>query len=131
MKHIIPLLFAGIALTGCQEMAQSDPASLTPQEREALSTLEWLQKADPARDVESSAQRGDTQLYILAGRAQTPPGIPAETAEAAMTRCGTKLLPGSTDMVQGSLHLKLLQQARDYAADYNQRMLAKCLGSAD
>jgi hypothetical protein len=120
-----------MSLTGCQEMDQIDPTSLTPQEREAVSALSWLRDANPARDAERAAQQGDTRLYILAGRSATLPGIPAAAAQNVETRCGTHILPGSTDMVQGDAHLKLLQQARDYAAAYNRRMLDSCLYSPD
>jgi len=131
VKRILPLLIVGMALTGCQETDRIDPASLTPQEREAVSALSWLRDADPARDAALASEQGDTRLYVLASRAPTLPGIPAEQAESAKSGCGTRVLPGSTDMVRGETHLKLLQQAADYAAEYNRSMLDACLNQAD
>jgi hypothetical protein len=127
VKRIFPLLVLGVLLTGCQETDQIDPASLSPREREAVSTLSWLQDADAVRDVAQARAAGDTRLYELASRSPTLPGIAAEEAETAKASCGTRSLPGSTDMVQGEVHLKLLQQARDYAAAYNRLMVEDCL----
>ena len=131
MKRILPLLFVGMTLTGCQDTDRIDPASLTPQEREAVSALSWLRDADAPRDAAQASAQGDTRLYALASRSPTLPGIPLESTEQAKARCGTRTLPGSTDMVLGEVHLKLLQQARDYAADYNRLMLEACLGRSD
>jgi hypothetical protein len=131
MKRILPLLFVGMTLTGCQETDQIDLASLTPQEREAVSTLSWLRDADASRDVEQASRQGDTRLYVFATRIPTLSGIPAETLNQARASCGTRTLPGSTDMVRGKVHLKLLQQARDYAAEYNRLMLDTCLKRSD
>jgi hypothetical protein len=116
-----------MALTGCQEQDQIDPARLTPQEQEAVQALSWLQQADAQEDAARARQQGDTRLYALATRAPNLPGVPIETAEQAKAACGTRPLPGSTDAVQGEVHLKLLRQARDYAAAYNRLMLENCL----
>jgi hypothetical protein len=131
VKRILHLLFLGMALTGCQEMDQIDPSSLSPREREAVSALSWLRHADAQRDAAQAGEQGDTRLYLMASRSPTLPGIPAEQAESAKASCGTRILPGSTDMVQGGTHLKLLQQAQDYAAEYNHLMLDTCLNRAD
>ena len=96
-----------------------------------MSALSWLQDADPSRDVAQASERGDTRLLAFAGRAPTLPGVPAESMAQAKTSCGTRILPGSTDAVQGDVHLKLLQQAQDYAAAYNQLMLDSCLKQPD
>jgi hypothetical protein len=120
-----------MTLTGCQEIDPIDPASLSPQEREAVSALSWLQHADAEHDAAQAGKQGDTRLYLMASRSPTLPGIPVEQAETAKASCGTRILPGSTDMVQGETHLRLLQQARDYAAKYNRLILATCLNRAD
>ncbi len=131
MKRILPLLFVGMTLSGCQETDRIDPASLTPQERQAVTALSWLRDADASRDAAQARQQGDTRLYVFASRAPTLPGIAAESIEKAKASCGTRILLGSTDMVQGEVHLKLLQQARDYAAEYNRLMLDACQGRPD
>ena len=131
MRRILPLLLVGMTLTGCQEMEQMDVAELTPQERQAVSSLSWLRDADAERDVWQASRQGDTRLYMFASRIPTLPGVPAEILNQAKANCGIRTLPGSSDMVQGDLHLKLLRQAQDYAATYNRLMLDACLQRPD
>ena len=127
MKRIIPLLAIILSMTGCQETEQIDLSTLSPQEREAVTSLAWLRNADASRDAEQAIKRGDKRLLAMATRNPNMPGVPAESASKIKTVCGIRYLQGSTDMVFGDVHLKLLQAAQEYATEYNQLMLDACL----
>jgi hypothetical protein len=131
VKRILPILIVGMTLSGCQEMAPMDVSTLPPEERKAVEALSWLQDADAARDAAEARQQGDLRLLALAVRAPNLPGVPAEATARVERDCGIRYLEGTTDMVRGDNHLKLLQQARDYAAAYNRLMLEACLTHAD
>ena len=127
MKPIIPLLTIVLGLSGCQGTDPVDLASLTPQERDAVTALAWLHDADASRDARQAIQRGDKRLYALATRNPSLPGVPAAATSKVKAVCGIRYLDGSTDMVFGDTHLKLLQEAQAYAAEYNKLMLDACL----
>ena len=103
-------------------------SQVTPQEQSAVESLLWLQQADAAKDARQGVERGDKRLLAMASRGSHLPGVPPELASKAKSVCGVRYLPGSTDMVMGQTHLKLLQAAEGYAADYNRIMITHCLG---
>ena len=127
MKRIITTLVIIAGMTGCQEMEQIDLSSLSPQEREAVTSLAWLKDADASRDAQQAIERGDKRLLAMASRIPSMPGVPAESASKIKSVCGIRYMEGTTDMVFGDTHQKLLQAARDYAVEYNKRMLDACL----
>ncbi len=127
MKRIIPALLITLSMTACQEVDRIDLSSLSPQEREAVTALSWLQEADAVRDAQQAIASGDKRLLAMASRAPSIPGVPEESRERVETLCGLRYVEGSTDAVLGDVHLKLLQAAREYAKEYNQLMLDACL----
>jgi hypothetical protein len=114
-------------MSGCQNGSQIDMSQVTEQERAAVESLLWLQSADAAKDAQQGLERGDKRLLAMATRGGHLPGVAPETASKAKSVCGVRYLPGSTDTVTGKTHLKLLQAAEVYAADYNQIMIQHCL----
>lgn len=126
MKRIL-LLSIILAMVSCQKNEQIDLSQLSPKEREAVTALGWLRKADADRDAADSIQRGDLRLLAMASRGPNMPGVPAESASKAKSVCGIRYLEGSTDAVAGEVHMQLLQQAFDYAVKYNKLLLEACL----
>jgi hypothetical protein len=127
VKKFLPPLFSLLLLSACQEGTQLDLSQVTPQERSAVESLLWLQKADAAKDAQQGLERGDKRLLAMATRGSHIPGIAPELVSKAKSVCGVRYLPGSTDTVMGQTHLKLLQAAEEYAADYNKIMIGHCL----
>ncbi|MDJ0805634.1 MAG: glutamyl-tRNA amidotransferase [Gammaproteobacteria bacterium] len=127
MKRIIPVLAIILSMSGCQETEQIDLSTLSPQERDAVTSLAWLQDAEASRDAKLAIERGDKRLLAMATRAPNMPGVPTESASRIKSVCGIRYLEGSTDMVFGDTHLKLLQAAQEYATEYNKLMLDACL----
>lgn len=127
MKPILPMLLIALGLNGCQEMEPIDLTSLSPQEREAVTSLSWIQQADAEKDAKQAIERGDKRLLAMATRSPNMPGVPAESESKIKAVCGIRYLQGSTDTVFGETHLKLLQAAQAYAAEYNRLMLDACL----
>ena len=127
MKKSLPLLLTLILMSGCQQGSQIDMSQVTEQEKSAVESLLWLQSADAANDAQQGLERGDKRLFAMATRGGHLPGVAPEMASKAKSVCGVRYLPGSTDTVMGETHLKLLQAAEGYAADYNKIMIGHCL----
>ncbi|MCG7898647.1 MAG: glutamyl-tRNA amidotransferase [Candidatus Thiodiazotropha lotti] len=100
---------------------------LTPEERRSVESLAWLSDVNVERDVQAALDKRDKRLLGMMGRATDLPGVPTELTSKAKTICGIRYVEGSTDVVRGEVHLKLLQRAYDYAAAYNQAILKQCL----
>jgi hypothetical protein len=127
VKKFIPPLLSLLLLAGCQERIHVDMSQVTPKERKAVESLLWLQQSNAARDARQGLARGDKRLLALATRGGHIPGIAPELVSKAKSVCGMRYLPGTTDTVMGKTHLKLLQAAEGYAADYNRIMIDHCL----
>lgn len=126
MNHPIKILLLGVFLTGCQTeqtMRTSEPST---QEQQTIERLVWVETANAKQDAEMAITKGDTALLALATRGSNLPGIPVEDRETLASRCGTKQLHGTGDMVYNDRHLKLLQQVHRYAEEYNQIMRLVC-----
>ena len=113
---LIPFLL-GI-LSGCV----SETVALNEYERK----LDWVKAADPQADAHAAVARGDLRLMALPGRGQVIPGVDVEERSEYAKKCGIRLTPGVTDAVQGTKHLEMLKQARDYAEQYNAVIMANC-----
>ncbi len=100
---------------------------VTTQEKSAVESLLWLQKADAMKDAQAGLARGDKRLLAMAMRGSQIPGIAPELVSKAKSVCGVRYLPGSTDTVMGETHMKLLQVAKSYAEEYNRIMVEHCL----
>ncbi len=124
MKQITLLSILLFGLFGCQEI---DVSQMSPEERDAVTSLAWLKNTDAATDADTAIKRGDLRLIAMATRNPTLPGVPVESSSKAKSVCGIRYLEGSTDAVVSDLHLKLLQAAQEYAEQYNHIMLKRCL----
>jgi hypothetical protein len=114
-------------VSACQNGSEIDMSQVTEKEKGAVESLVWLHSADAAQDARQGLERGDKRLLAMATRGGHIPGIEPTMMSKAKSICGVRYLPGSTDTVMGKTHLKLLQAAESYAADYNQIMIQHCL----
>lgn len=121
---ILALLFSVIA---CQTQTDVDMTQLSPDERKGVAALSWLKHADVEREIQTALSKNDMRLLATAGRSTDLPGVPVEMASKAKSVCGIRYVEGSTDVVQGEVHLKMLQAAYDYADAYNRKIIKHCL----
>jgi hypothetical protein len=121
---IIALLFSVIA---CQTQTDEDMTQLSPDERKGVDALSWLKHADVEHDIQTALSKNDLRLLATAGRSTDLPGVAAEVVSKAKSVCGIRYVEGSTDVVQGETHLKMLQAAYDYADAYNREIIKHCL----
>jgi hypothetical protein len=128
VKKLLLSLLSLVFFSACQEINSIDMSKVTPKEQSAVDSLLWLKQADAQTDAQQGLSRGDKRLLAMATRGTQLPGIKPELVSKAKSVCGVRYLPGSTDTVMGETHLKLLQIAEDYAADYNRIMITHCLG---
>jgi hypothetical protein len=124
---IIPQLLLLLILTACQLEEPIDMTQLSTEEKNAVESLLWLRKANAEDDAKEYLDRGDKRLIAMATRGTNIPGVAAETISKAKSVCGVRYLSGSTDVVMGETHLKLLQAAENYATDYNKIVIEQCL----
>ncbi|MEJ2618859.1 MAG: glutamyl-tRNA amidotransferase [Candidatus Thiodiazotropha sp.] len=120
----LTLLFC---VSACQDNQNIDVSQLSAEEKKSLQALAWLKDSNVERDVQAALDKQDSRLLSMMGRTTELPGVPSELTSRAKSACGIRYVEGSTDVVQGEVHLKWLQQAYDYAAAYNQLIIKNCL----
>jgi hypothetical protein len=102
-------------------------SQLSPKERKGIESLAWLRDADVRKDAQAALAKNDYRLLVMAGRSPDLLGVAPESAAEAKSACGIRYVEGSTDVVQGDIHLKMLQAAYDYVSAYNQEIVKHCL----
>ncbi len=118
MKILITLLTLASVITGCA----SNTSALTKSEQK----LQWLNDANPQQDAQRALQAGDFRLMGLVQRSVIIPGVAADKMNHYELKCGVNLIDGVSDTVLNNNHLKLIQQAHEYALQYNAIMKAHC-----
>lgn len=124
MKHsfigkIIASLLCLISVQAC--------TSTTPSTDSVEASLEWLEKTDATIEAQKALQRKDFRLLGLTMRKTVIPGIPPEKQSSYELHCGVRYLDGISDAVRSETHLKLMQKAYNFAAEYNQQIQQYCL----
>ncbi len=99
---------------------------MSKKEQDAITALKWLDTANPAEDARHAIAEQRFVLYLAGGKGGDAAGIPETQQVEALQRCETQPLPGVTDTVYGNEHLRYLQRARDYAAQFNAIMSTAC-----
>jgi hypothetical protein len=87
--------------------------------------LKWLQYADPKADANLAIQKQDFTLLAFAGRVTSFPGIDNEVSTLSQ-QCGYRLLANSGDALRSENELNFRKQLYQYAATYNQLVVAAC-----
>lgn len=112
-----------LSLLGCAstELPKSD------DEKQALESLSWVEHARPEVLARQALQRQDYRLMSFAMRGLISPGVSPVLEEEYQALCGTKVMPGTGDVIRGQLHRQWRNKAREIASEYNQVILAACL----
>ena len=98
---------------------------------ETLKTiLKSLNTQNPEKDVYANLTNQDLRFICICGYACYAPGV--EKADLALTKkYGTRCLDGTSDVVEGDEHGKLIETARTYAEKYNNALLMKLKSEKD
>jgi len=96
-----------------------------------LEQLEWLMSADPVRDVNAAAERGDYHFMGLMGYSLIVPGISEEAASKEyMAGYQVKAIPGTSDYFEIPEQKELARLGGKYARRYNELLLEKIGGKS-
>lgn len=90
-------------------------------------TLSSLDLEHPERDVAKNVAHGDFQFIGINGFTCDAPGTESDP-DALIRKFGVRCLDGTSDVIEGEEHRKLIEKARAYAERYN-RALKKQFGS--
>lgn len=127
MGRILAIAALALTVQACvstaKDMNQDQPAS------QAVQALLWVENASAQADAEQAIAAGDYRVFVPAGRGKSVPGLPAEGGAKYRQACGEKILPGTTDVVRGDRHLRLLQAVHEYAETYNRIVIKRCGGA--
>lgn len=110
---ILVLLIASIAVAGSNEniAKTSDLAILT-------TTLSFLNLEHPEQDMAKRVAHGDYRFIGINGYTCTAPGIKG-TLSKKKDKYGIWCLEGTSDMIEGEEHMRLIKKAQAYAQRYN------------
>lgn len=112
-----------LLITGCQ----SNEIELSAQEKEAISRLNWVENVKLDEWFMAAKGSGDFRLYKKSSRGGGLIGIPQALQGKAIQRCGSRTIPGLSDVRYGEVHKALANKANRFAEDYNKLMLSVCL----
>lgn len=88
-----------------------------------IDKLRWIEKANAVVDASKSIGEKDFRFLGIAGYAITFPGIPQEKQDELIRKFGYKIIEGTSDVVEGEEHLRLINLAESYAEAYNAAVL--------
>jgi hypothetical protein len=111
----LSLLPAGLLLiaTGCHQ-PKSDPIKI----------LKWVESADPIADANLAIAKGDFRLKGINGLGLMIPGTDLPQYEEATKTKNVISIEGTSDVVYGEEHLRLIDLAFKYAEAYNRQVLS-------
>ena len=101
---------------GMQAMAVEP---MSPEEIASLDidALKKMLQADPVALASESIKAGRIKFLSVAGFSIDTPGI--DTKKCGVKGAFTEILPGTSDVVKGDEHLKLIIEAREFARRHN------------
>ena len=136
-NRIFPLMFAvaiGCIFLGCSQtntsvLSQTSDVTQDDKsediEQHTTAELTWLHYADPRADANLAIEKQDFTLLAFAGRVTSFPGIDGGSS-LLQQQCSYRLLSNSSDVLKSEKELTLRKKLYQYAATYNQLVLAAC-----
>ena len=113
------VLFVALAAACASHAAPAQPASSAVGT--LRHTLSELNIDSPREDLRKNRSRGDNRFVGINGFTCLPPGL--DDKEIALVRkYGLRCLEGTSDMIEGKEHEKLLSRAIAYATAYNKTL---------
>lgn len=114
MGKLRSILLSILVLWACSDGGQKLSSSLKQL---------GLDPANPVAAAEESLRRQDSRLLAVRGYAVEVPGT-SLSASSAESEHGLRIIPGTSDFAASSSEIEFNQQAREYATQYNMRVLA-------
>jgi hypothetical protein len=111
LKTELLIVFCLLALPGCDRMTN---------EEKVVDQMEWLYTAKPDHDVQVALEKKDYRFMGIYGTTLVVPGI---DFSCISLNKDVKPIQGTSDVVLGDEHQKLIGIAGEYARDFNQKML--------
>jgi len=111
------LLLCAALLAGCTPVRAPEP----PDE---VAQLRWVETADPIIDAKRAVERKDFTLLGVNGYTWTIPGVAENDKFAYRDKYGMKAIEGTSDMIMGAEHGRLIELATKYAKTYNGYLLS-------
>ena len=98
-------------------------ASAASEVEVMIESLRWVETADPINDADQAIKAKDFRLLGIAGRGVSVPGLPEDSYWLYTKKYGINVIKGTSDIVWGGEHSKLIEAATRYAETYNNRLL--------
>lgn len=100
--------------------------SSTPSEIEAYTPADWSNSTSAANDAQYAIDNKDIRLLGFARRGYDVPGIDVDKKQSYIEKCGVRVFEEFGDVVRSKKQLDEMQQAREYAIQYNQVIVTAC-----
>jgi hypothetical protein len=110
----------GAVLIGITAVVLSLDPSCSSDLRQDIPNLERLVVENAERDARVALKRGEEHFLGVAIFVVETPGISRRFAECPALRDRTRFICGTSDLIYGEHHLRLIRRAKSYAARYNQ-----------
>jgi hypothetical protein len=113
-RHIVPILavLSGAPLAVAQHLPPDD-----------VQLLRWVETADPVADAKKAAASNDFRLLAVHGYTWTIPGVSEDKKFEYEGKYGLRMIEGTSDVVMGPEHERLIRAATQYAKRYNSQVL--------
>lgn len=79
---------------------------------------------DPLSDLTRNSNAGDTRFIGIAGFACHAPGVEDGDADLVWAH-GMNCLAGTSDVIESRTHLKMIEEATEYARHYNRALAVR------
>lgn len=109
-----------LVLLGTQLMMSCTKTQDASAKEKVIKQMEWLYSAKPDRDFQSAVERKDFRYMGLYSYSLYVPGV---DPSCVSSKNDIKPIEGTSDVVLGYEHAKLIAIAGEYARDFNTRML--------
>jgi len=126
----LSILFIGAVLSACNgsvksneplvETSNVESNTMSPREKEVVSTMAWVEQADPQADAALMLKSAKPELMAFAGRGLSYPGLTKDQVSNIESKVGYQVAKGSGDVIYGNSHRSLRRKLREYATVYNQ-----------
>ena len=115
--NLVAALLLFLPSGGC---TRKDGKTIDPD----MADLEAIRHADP-EVLAAALDHGDGRFLAVAGYSVMAPRLDYEVDQDVLDRQGIRVIAGTTDTPRDERHARLINDARHYAARYNQLLLRK------
>jgi hypothetical protein len=118
--RFLPIIFSIVCYSSSLLAFSSYP------EEPPYTVANWENSQSAEDDAKKAIEHQDLRLLGFAGKGYDIPGIDAANKQRYIDSCGLRLFEEFGDVVSNRKQLEKMQQARDYARQYNRIILTVC-----